>query len=351
MLFRYIAFHYTKNFLIILLALTGLFAGLDFLMNATSLQSFNLKVLYVFNKWQESLSLLYPLAIIFGAIWTKIIFIKLNSMGALYSLGVTRKEVSVPFLSVAFFIYIFFVGLNFTSFATAKDTAKALKKHEYNTRTSEHLFFKYNESFVYIGKLLPFKKKLEKLTVFTFKDKKIDRVQSADSATYNGKEWLALNVTQKTKRLNDKGEPYLTIEHMEKLNTLVGYNPKILNSIYEERQLTLYESLIAKKLLNSQGIGTFKVRSDIYGKIIMPLFSIALLMILLFTFPFHARYMNVGAETIKALGGTLFVWGILFALHQMGSTGGILPEVGTILPIVILWLYALYVWGRAGSKM
>ncbi len=346
MLFRYISFHYIKNLLIILFALTGLFAGLDFLMNGTSLQSFNLKVLYIFNKWQESLNLLYPLAIIFGAIWTKIIFVKRNNMGALYALGATRKEVAQPFLLVAFLTYIFFVALNFTSFATAKDTAKALKKNEYHIRTSENLFFKYNESFVYIGKLLPYEKKLEKLTVFTFKDKKIDKVQSADSATYNGKEWLALNVTQKTKRVKESGEPYLTVEHMEQLNTLVGYNPKILTSIYEERQLTLYESLIAKELLSSQGIGTFKVRSDIYGKIIMPLFSIALLMILLFTFPFHARYMNVGSVTIKALGGTLFVWGILFALHQMGTNGGIPPEVGTVAPILLLWLYALYTFSR-----
>ena len=351
MLFRYITFHYTKNLLIILLALTGLFAGLDFLMNGMALQSFNLKVLYIFNKWQESLNLLYPLAIIFGAIWTKIIFIKRNSMGALYALGVTRKEVSRPFLFVAFLTYIFFVGLNFTSFATAKDTAKALKKNEYNIKVSENLFFKYNESFVYIGKLLPYEQKLENLTVFTFKGQKIDKVETSDSATYNGKEWLALNITQKTKRVNNKGEAYLTIKYMDRLNTLVGYNPKILNSIYEDRQLTLYESLIAKKLLNSQGIGTFKVRSDIYGKIIMPLFSIALLMILLFTFPFHARYMNVGAVTIKALGGTLFVWGVLFALHQMGANGGIIPEIGTILPIVLLWFYAIYTLSRAKSRI
>lgn len=351
MLFWYIAFHYTKNLLIILLALTGLFAGLDFLMNATSLQSSNLKVLYIFNKWQESLNLLYPLAIIFGAIWTKIIFIKRNSMGAFYALGVTRKEVAQPFLFVAFITYIFFVGLNFTSFATAKDTAKALKKNEYNNGTSENLFFKYNESFVYIGKLLPYEQKLERLTVFTFKDKKIDNVQSASSAIYDGKEWLALDVTQKSKRLNEYGEAYLTVEHIDKLETLVGYNPKILTSIYEERQLTLYESLIAKRLLKSQGIGTFKVRSDIYGKVIMPLFSIALLMILLFTFPFHARYMNVGSVTIKALGGTLFVWGILFALHQMGSNGGVIPEVATIVPIVLLWIYAIYTFGKAKHRI
>lgn len=352
MLFRYIAFHYIKNLLIILFALTGLFAGLDFLMNGMALASFNLKVLYIFNKWQEALNLLYPLAIIFGAIWTKIIFVKRNSLGALYALGVTRKELSRPFIFVAFMIYFLFVGLNFTSFATAKDTAKALKNNEYSSiKISENLFFKYNESFVYIGKLLPYEQKLEHLTVFKFKDKKIQWVQSASTAIYDGKEWLAFDVVQKNKIVDAEGNSHLKIDKLDSLKTLKDYNPKILNSLYEERELTLYESLIAKRLLSSQGIGTFKVRSNIYGKIVMPLFSIALVIILLFTFPFHARYMNVGAVTIKALGGTLFIWGILFTLHQMALNGGMLPEVGTVVPIMLLWIYTLFAWSRVNHKI
>ena len=128
MLFKYIAFHYLKNMLIILMGLTGLFAGLDFLMNGSSLPSFNIQILYIFNKWQESLNLLYPLAIIFGGIWTKIDFIKKNTMGAIYALGVSRVEVFKPFLFVSLSTYLLFIGLNFTSFAVAQDTATALKK-------------------------------------------------------------------------------------------------------------------------------------------------------------------------------------------------------------------------------
>jgi lipopolysaccharide export system permease protein len=337
--------------LIILLGLTGLFSGLDFLMNSSGLPSFNIKVLYIFNKWQESLNLLYPLAIIFGGIWTKITFIKKNTMGAIYALGVSRVEVFKPFFFISFSTYLLFVGLNFTSFAVAQDTSQALKKNEYNIEKSKDLFFKYNNSFVYIGSLLPYERKIKNLIIFELYKEKVRRVLTACRATYNGSEWLAENITQRSKIIDSDGDTILKIDSIEKINTLKGYHPKILNSIYEDKQLTLYDSLIAKRLLSSQGIGTYRVRSDIYAKIVLPLFSIALLMILIFRFPFHARYMNVGATTMRALGGTLFTWGVLFALQQMGSTAVISPELGIILPVVILWIYAIYTLSKAKMRI
>ncbi|HHD80269.1 MAG TPA: LptF/LptG family permease, partial [Campylobacterales bacterium] len=135
-MFKYVLFHYTKNMLILLFTLSGLFTGLDFLIGGTNLPSFNIKVLYIFNRWQESLNLLYPLAIIFGGIWTKISFIKQNTLGALYALGVSRIELFQPFLFASFLTYLIFVGLNFTTFALASDVANALKKHQYNIKST-----------------------------------------------------------------------------------------------------------------------------------------------------------------------------------------------------------------------
>ncbi|MCH9740046.1 MAG: LptF/LptG family permease, partial [Epsilonproteobacteria bacterium] len=252
MLFKYIAFHYVKNMLIVLIALTGLFAGLDFLMTGTSLPSFNIKVLYIFNKWQESLNLLYPLAIIFGGIWTKISFIKRNTMSALYALGVSRIELFKPFLFVSLVTYLLFTALNFTSFATAKDTAKLLKKGEYQAESSKDLFFKYDNSFVYIASLFPYEKRLENLTLFKLKDGVVVEVQSAKRAFYTGTAWLAKEVTRKIKTTNQDGEKKLKIEYLDELVTLKGYQPKILNSIYEQKELTLYESFMAKELLKTQ---------------------------------------------------------------------------------------------------
>ncbi len=342
-MFWYVFKHYAKNMLIILFALSFLFTGLDFLIGGSRLSSFNIKVLYIFNRWEESLNLLYPLAIIFGGIWTKISFIKNNTLGALYALGVSRVELFKPFFTLSLFTYLLFVGLNFTEFAKASDIANSIKKHQYNNQETNELFFKYNSSFVYIKRLISEDKKIEGLTLFKLNGDKVVEVQEAKEAKYINSHWIATDIL--VKKIIDNR---LKIEKLDKIETLKEYNPKILNSIYENKKLTLYESLIAKKLLSTQGVKTYKVRAEVYNRTIIPLFSIALLMILLFRFPFHARYINIVNITTKALGGTLFIWGLLFASYRMGLNGVILPEIAIIAPIVALWIYAIY--SLIGSK-
>ncbi|CAA6811162.1 MAG: Unknown protein [uncultured Sulfurovum sp.] len=351
MLFKYVAFHYLKNMLIILLGLSGLFSGLDFLMNASSLPSFNVRILYAFFKWQEALSLLFPLAIVFGGIWTKISFIKQNALSALYALGVTRKELFKPFLIVGLGTYLLFVGLYFTSFSTARTSANQLFSSSYDVSTTEDLFFKYNDSFVYIEALIPEKYKIENLTIFKMKNNEVVETFSSKEAWYNIHEWVATNALKKTIVKDENGNKRLKIEELVLLKTLEGYQPKILKSIYNGVSLTLYDSMMAFNLLNHQDLETHNIRAEIYGKVFMPLFSIALLMILLFNFPFHARYMNIAMTTTKAIGGTLFIWGILFSFQSMGKNGVINPEVGIILPIVLLWTYALYSLSKSQERI
>jgi len=354
MFFRYVAFHYLKNMFIILLGLSGIFTGLDYLMNGSGLPSFNIKVLYAFSRWEEAINLLYPLAIIFGGVWTKISFIKQNVIGSFYALGVTRREFFKPFLIIGLLVYLTVVGLNFTAFAKSNDRADMLKKHEYSLSKTEDLFFKYSNkysnNFIYIGTLLPELYKLENLTIFRMKNHKVYETLTAKEAWFNIHEWVASDVTKKTKITTAEGIK-LKIEKIPVLFTLRDYEPKILKSIYSDQQLTLTESLKAKTLLDAQGLGTGVIRSDIYSKVVTPLFSIALLMILIFRFPFHARYMNIATTTMQALGGTLFIWGILFALQRMGMNGTVNPELVIVLPVLLLWIYAIYTWIKADSRI
>jgi len=146
-------------------------------------------------------------------------------------------------------------------------------------------------------------------------------------------------------------EDGLKIEKVAVLQTLRNYKPKILESIYDGKTLNLAESIEAKTLLENQGLDTNEVRSNVYAKMIMPLFSIALLMILIFRFPFHSRYMNIAMTTTKAIGGTLFVWGILFALQGIAKNGTLSPELALILPIVLLWIYAVYTLGKSSRRI
>ena len=355
MIFKYVAFHYLKNMFIILFGLSALFAGLDFLMNASSLSSFNVKILYFYLKIQEALNLLYPLAIIFGGIWTKIAFIKQNKVGALYALGVTRKEFFKPFLVVGLFTYLLFLGLNFTSFSTVQETSKGLFKHQYGVSKTKDLFFKYktqyHTSFVYIGALIPQKYKLEDLIIFRMKENKVVSIITAKEAWYNIYEWVAIDAIKKSKFINKEGKQRLKIETIPLLHSLRDYQPKILESIYDGKALTLYETILAKRLLEHQGLETYEVRTEIYSKMVVPLFSIALLMILIFQFPFHARYMNIAITSTKAIGGTLFVWGILFALQTVAKNGTAVPELILILPVVMLWIYALIALSKSDNRI
>ena len=351
MLFKYVAYHYLKNMLIILMGLSGLFSGLDFLMNAHALPSFNVKILYLFTKWQEALNLLYPLAIVFGGIWTKISFIKQNTIASFYALGITRKELFRPFLFVGFGTYLVFIALNFTSFSTAGDSSKSLFTNQYGMSKTEDLFFKYNNSFVYIGALIPDEYKLEDLTIFKMKGREVVETFTAKEAWYNTYEWVATDAIKKSKVLNNEGNLRLKVELIPVLHTLRDYQPQILESIYDGKTLTLYESVVAKELLENQGLNTYEVRADIYAKVVIPLFSIALLMILIFQFPFHSRYMNIAMTTTKAVGGTMFTWGILFALQGMGKNGTVAPEIVMIVPVVLLWFYALYTLGKSQNRI
>ncbi len=355
MIFKYVAYHYLKNMLIILFGLSSLFAGLDFLMNGSSLPSFNVKVLYFYLKIQEALNLLYPLAIVFGGIWTKISFIKQNKIGALYALGVTRKEFFKPFFVVGLFTYLIFVGLNFTSFSIAQENSKSLSKNQYGMSKTKDLFFKYktkyNNSFIYIGALIPEQYKLEDLTIFRMKKDRVVAIITAKEAWYNIYEWVAENAIKKSKYINKDGKQRLKIETIPVLHSLRDYQPKILESIYDGKALTLSETISAKRLLENQGLNTYELRTEIYSKIIVPLFSIALLMILIFKFPFHARYMNITITSAKAIGGTLFIWGILFALQTVAKNGTAMPELILILPVVMLWIYALNTLRKSNNRI
>jgi lipopolysaccharide export system permease protein len=70
----------------------------------------------------------------------------------------------------------------------------------------------------------------------------------------------------------------------------------------------------------------------------------ALLLIIFFKLPFHARMMNMGGVIALSLASTFVTWGILFGLSQMAASGVMIPELTAIVPIILLWAYAIYVY-------
>jgi lipopolysaccharide export system permease protein len=334
-----------KNLLAILFGLSFAFAAMDYFQHIQQLDvAGNYKILYIFYMWQEALGLLYPLAIVFALIMTKLSLIKNNTMGALHAFGYNKKRLLFPIMIVAFFTYIIFTLLHTTEFSYAKDKAGFLLKNELHAYNVNDLFFKYSDTFVYIKKLDPIEKKLEDITIFKVEGHQVRYTLNAQNAVFDGYEWDAYNVMLKTHQYKDGELSNYKIEHKKSIKTLRGYKPKIIESLYEGKALNIIDAYHTWQLLEKQNLNSDKIRASIYDKIIVPIFALALLMILFFKLPFHARMMNMGLVIALSLGTTFVIWGILFGLNQIGSNGVLSPEFTAIIPIVILCIYAIYVY-------
>jgi len=343
--FRYLSKLYIKNLLAILFGISFAFAAIDYFQHVQKLDvSSNYKILYIFYMWQEALGLLYPLAIVFAVIMTKLSLVKNNTMGALHAFGYNKKRLFIPLLAVASVVYAIFTFLHTTEFSYAKDKAAVLLKNELHAYDVNDLFFKYNDTFVYIKNLDPVAKRIEDITIFKVEGYQVRYTINAPIATFDGNEWDAQNATLKTHIYKDGELEKYTVEHKESIKTLQGYKPKIIESLYEGKALNIIDAFNTWQLLERQNMNSDKIRAALYNKIIVPLFALALLLILFFKLPFHARMMNLGSVIALSLGATFVTWGILFGLNRISSNGVLAPEVTSILPIVLLWIYAIYVY-------
>ena len=343
--FRYIAKLYFKNLLAILLGLSIAFAVIDYFQHIQELNvSSNYQILYIFYMWQEALGLLFPLAMVFALIMTKLGMVKSNTMGALHAFGYNKKRLFAPIFVLMVVVYLLFLYLNTTEFSYAKDKATVLLEDQINAYDVNDVFFKYNDTFVYIKTLDPLKQTMTDITIFKVEGYQVKYTIYAPRAVYGNDEWEAQDATLKTHIYKNGKLDRYKVEHKEHILTLKGYKPKIITSLYEGEALNIVDAYYTWKLFQKQGLNSDKIRGVLYSKIVVPLFALALGLILFFKLPFHARMMSFGSVIALSLGATFVIWGILFGLNQMGSNGVLIPELTAILPIVLLWIYALFVF-------
>ncbi len=343
--FRYLASLYIKNLLAILFGLSTAFAVIDYFQHVDKLQvSSNYQILYIFYMWQEALGMLYPLAIVFALIMTKLALVKNNTMGALHAFGYNKKRLFLPLFVVSTLTYALFLFLQTTEFSYAKEKAHLLLENQINAYDVNDVFFKYNDTFVYIKTMDPLAKTIKDITIFKVEGHQVRYTIQAPIALYGNDEWVAKNAVVKMHFYNKGKLDHYEVVHKKSIVTLEGYKPKILTSLYEGKALNIIDAFHTWELFRKQHINSDKIRAVIYNKTIVPLFAIALALILFFKLPFHARMISFGLVVAASLGVTFIIWGILFGLNQMGENGVLIPEISAIAPIVLLWIYALYVY-------
>ena len=343
-MFRYISWLYIRHFFLIAFALAFFFAGLDYMQNASKLSGFNIKILYMFYKGSYALSLLFPIALVLSMIVAKMALIRSNALVSFYALGYSKKEVLRPFIFVSFVLTLLYIVLHFTTFVNSELYAKALMQKKHNLTVTRNLFVKYNDSFVYISQLIPSKKEAKDIRIYRMHDGDLVQIIYGKSARFDGSRWLIADARIVTKpHVQGLSSQGLEIEHKKDVQTLEGFKPKILTSVFEgKRYYTIQDAYDALNLLVSQKLETSKVRSILYYMVVSPFFAMSLVIIFFLSIPPHARSSNLLLVSFVLIGTTLFVWGIIYLLYRISLSGVILPELGTVAAVGLLAAGALY---------
>jgi lipopolysaccharide export system permease protein len=348
---KYLMWKYTKYFFIVLFSLETFFLGMDLLQNFKDLpDSANLQLLYIMYNGFFILSIVIPLSLVFAFIILIINLIKNNEFVAFYSLGLNKKQIILPILTIAIISTFSLIAVQTTPLAYSEQQKKKILDDEYFVNTKENLFLKYDNYFVYFKKLHPLEKRAEDISIYLIKDDDIIETILAKNAYFKNNQWYATDVKiiSKPSKLN-WSKSKLKISYKDSIYTLKGFKPKILDNVYATRSsYSISDAIQAYILLTKQGLDTTSIRNSIYYNMLIPFFILPLILIIFLYSSISNRFFQVNLFSSLAIALTLSLWGILFFLNKLSAGSVIIPEISLLIPLLILYIYTykLYIKKR-----
>ncbi len=346
---RYIVKKYLKNFLVIFLGLDSFYVGVDLLSNYNNIpESANLQILYVLFQAMNAVNYVLPLSVVFGMIVTHFGMIKSNELISLYASSISKQRMVRPFFMTAFVITLVYIGLNATEFAYANEYGINLKKYNRISNSSEDLFLKHDNSYVYFKKLDPYKKVAYEVTIFETDGITVKKIIRAPRALFQENKWVleSVHVTHKpnVKTLEDEG---LRFESLEMFSAIDHFKPRIMDNVYQsEHALSIVDGIEALKFLDTQGVNTLKIKATLFYQLFFPFFAPFLIILLYHKAPVMGRYFNMPLIASSFAFITLMTWSGLFMLSKLSANGVLFAEIGILLPIVLMGVAALYFYTR-----
>jgi len=334
-----------KNFFIIFLALEIFYVGVNLLTTYQKLpKSANLQILYTLFQGMYAVNYVLPLSVVFAMIFTVTAMVKSNELVSMYVFGISKQSFMKPIFFSSLFIIIIYISLTFTSFSYAGEYINNIQKYNQISTSTNDLFLKNDNEYIYFEKLDPIKKEATNITIFNVANTDITSVISAKKGYYKGKNWILRDVVKtikpKVSTLNDKG---IKVLKYSKLYALKNFKPKIIDNIYKGKfNLPILDAIDALKFFNAQGLDTNRIKTIVYSQLFLPLFAPLLVLILMIKIPIITRYYNLTIVSFSLSFITIFVWGVLFLLSKMAINSVIMPEIAIMLPIFFLSVISFY---------
>ena len=348
---RYVGWLYFKYFVILFVALTLFYVGIDILTNLKSMPaSANLKLLYFGLTSLTAVNYVLPLSLIFALIASEFSMIRSNELVSFYALGIDKNRLIKPPFYIALAITFIYVGLNFTPFAYAYEYGRNIVKLSNLSRTSSDIFLKFEGKFVYMDSLNPISGEAKDVRIFDINGSNLRSATFGLSARFVDDLWLVkqakiVNLPQNIK-LGEKG---LDIKRLGELKTLENFKPKTIeNAAAESSAITIPDAVDYIQAFKNEGIGLNSVKTTLYNLAFSPFFAPFMVLIIYYFLPVTGRFFNLALKSFIFTIASLCVWGALFVMMRFARNGVVSPEVGVLLPIILLGAYAFYL--RFGSR-
>ena len=348
---RYVGWLYFKYFVIIFVALTLFYVGIDILTNLKDMPaSANLKLLYFGLTSLTAVNYVLPLALIFALITSKFSMIRGNELVSFYALGIDKNRLIKPPFYIALAITLIYVGLNFTPFAYAYEYGRNIVKLSILSRTSSDIFLKFEGKFVYMDSLNPVSGEAKDVRIFDINGSNLRSATFGESAKFTDNAWLLKNAKIVNLPQNIKlGEKGLDIKMPSELKTLENFKPKTIESASAESSaITIPDAVDYILAFKDEGIGLNSTKTTLYNLAFAPFFAPFMVLIIYYFLPVTGRFFNLALKSFIFTIASLCVWGALFVMMRFARNGVVSPEVGVLLPIILLGAYAFYL--RFGSR-
>ena len=342
---RYVGWLYFKYFVILFVALTLFYVGIDILTNLKSMPaSANLKLLYFGLTSLTAVNYVLPLSLIFALIASEFSMIRSNELVSFYALGIDKNRLIKPPFYIALTITFIYVGLNFTPFAYAYEYGRNIVKLSNLSRTSSDIFLKFEGKFVYMDSLNPISGEAKDVRIFDINGSNLRSATFGLSARFVDDLWLVkqakiVNLPQNIK-LGEKG---LDIKRLGELKTLENFKPKTIeNAAAESSAITIPDAVDYIQAFKNEGIGLNSVKTTLYNLAFSPFFAPFMVLIIYYFLPVTGRFFNLALKSFIFTIASLCVWGALFVMMRFARNGVISPEIGVLLPVILLGAYAFY---------
>lgn len=338
---QYILLKFLKLFLIILLAMEIFFVGIDLIQNFKDLpDSANLQLLYVLYNGFFTLSITLPISLVFAWVLTLVFLIRSNELVASFSLGISKRMIYYPVILVSTLIIGFFVYLQTTPLAYAYEQKDKILEGLYFTNTKSDIFLKYNNYFVYFKNLYPLEKKAEDIHIFKIKENDIEESIIAKAAHFQNDKWYVVDAKIVTKPANIGWDnSAISVRYEKFLDTLEGFNPKILNNVYDTKSnFSIPDAYKALILLEDQGINTNKIKANLYYQLFSYFIVLPIIVVIFALSASNNRFFNLAKFTSLSFFSTLVIWGVFFMLYKLAMGDVIKAEIAILLPLCILYL-------------